>query len=472
MDGRRLRTAARVPRRGASTRRSTAPTATAATSRWWSCCATWRRNGFTTYIASGGDRDFMRPVARRSTAFRPSGSSGAYALRYDDDETAARRLQRRARRLRRRPEKPVRIWSRIGRRPILAVGNSNGDIPMLHFAGGHGRPALRVLVLHDDAEREGSQPGDALAGGLRGLGDGLELQVRARRCPRHGASWSGGGVSCPQGYPDLREPCASVCHGEKWCIAPRPPGAPVRACSWASCSSCRHRGRESARRRARSGRAARPDPAGWLGDGEPFADPFAYDPDREREFVRRAAAGTSHVLYVRSPGGAPATRRARRPLAAAGRAAARQAGVRPGLARGPRLPRERRAPRRRTPGGLEGAVGLTQILAETGQHLLGMHVDVAAQPARLTQRIARAERRGRADRVARLEARRARSTSASTPPRRWPAPRATSRSPASSFGREDLALAAYHMGVGNLEGVLRATPASEPPIARARHRTS
>ena len=50
--------------------------------------------------------------------------------------------------------KPVRIWSRIGRRPILAGGNSNGDIPMLHYAGGKGRPALRLLVLHDDAERE------------------------------------------------------------------------------------------------------------------------------------------------------------------------------------------------------------------------------------------------------------------------------------------------------------------------------
>ena len=37
------------------------------------------------------------------------------------------------------PAKPVRIWSRIGRRPILAGGNSNGDIPMLHYAGGRSR---------------------------------------------------------------------------------------------------------------------------------------------------------------------------------------------------------------------------------------------------------------------------------------------------------------------------------------------
>ena len=51
------------------------------------------------------------------------------------------------------PVKPVRIWSRIGRRPIVAGGNSNGDMPMLRFAGG-ARPALRLLVLHDDAERE------------------------------------------------------------------------------------------------------------------------------------------------------------------------------------------------------------------------------------------------------------------------------------------------------------------------------
>ena len=52
------------------------------------------------------------------------------------------------------PTKPVRIWSRIGRRPILAAGNSNGDIPMLRYAGGPSRPALRLLLLHDDADRE------------------------------------------------------------------------------------------------------------------------------------------------------------------------------------------------------------------------------------------------------------------------------------------------------------------------------
>ena len=52
------------------------------------------------------------------------------------------------------PATPVRIWSRIVRRPILAFGNSNGDIPMLQSAGGKDRSALRLLLLHDDGLRE------------------------------------------------------------------------------------------------------------------------------------------------------------------------------------------------------------------------------------------------------------------------------------------------------------------------------
>ena len=108
-------------------------------------------NGFTNYIASGGDRDFMRPVTTELYGIPPErvvGSSNG--LRYQDDEHGGSIVY-----LAEPdvfddgPVKPVRIWSRIGRRPIVAVGNSNGDIPMLRFAGG-----LRLLVLHDDAERE------------------------------------------------------------------------------------------------------------------------------------------------------------------------------------------------------------------------------------------------------------------------------------------------------------------------------
>lgn len=59
------------------------------------------------------------------------------------------------------PQKPIRIWSRIGRRPVFAAGNSNGDIPMLDFTRHEDRPFLRLLVLHDDAEREFDYTGGA-----------------------------------------------------------------------------------------------------------------------------------------------------------------------------------------------------------------------------------------------------------------------------------------------------------------------
>ena len=60
----------------------------------------------------------------------------------------------------------MRIWSRLGRRPLVAVGNSNGDIEMLRFARSNERDALRILVRHDDAERESAYDAgaeDALA---------------------------------------------------------------------------------------------------------------------------------------------------------------------------------------------------------------------------------------------------------------------------------------------------------------------
>ena len=52
------------------------------------------------------------------------------------------------------PQKPIRIWSRTGRRPLLAAGNSNGDLPMLEFAQHQDKPSLRLLIRHDDGQRE------------------------------------------------------------------------------------------------------------------------------------------------------------------------------------------------------------------------------------------------------------------------------------------------------------------------------
>jgi hypothetical protein len=113
-------------------------------------------HGFTTYIASGGDRDFMRPVAGDLYGVPPErviGSSLTLDYRHDDDGSGLL-YKPQMEFFDDGPTKPVRIWSRIGRRPTAAVGNSNGDVPMLHFAGGPSGPALRLLLLHDDPDRE------------------------------------------------------------------------------------------------------------------------------------------------------------------------------------------------------------------------------------------------------------------------------------------------------------------------------
>ncbi|MEU4559454.1 HAD family hydrolase [Actinoplanes sp. NPDC023936] len=113
-------------------------------------------NGFANYIASGGGRDFMRPISQEVYGIpreRVIGSS--VALDYRED-AAGGTIYHKAELdyLDDGPEKPVRIWNRVGRRPLLAAGNSNGDIPMLHFSQHAGKPFLRLLVLHDDADRE------------------------------------------------------------------------------------------------------------------------------------------------------------------------------------------------------------------------------------------------------------------------------------------------------------------------------
>ena len=109
-------------------------------------------NGFSSYIASGGGRDFMRPISDELYGIprdRVIGSSTALDYR---DGTIMRKPE--ADVLDDGPEKPVRIWSRTGRRPILAAGNSNGDIAMLDFTRHEDKPTLRLLVLHDDDARE------------------------------------------------------------------------------------------------------------------------------------------------------------------------------------------------------------------------------------------------------------------------------------------------------------------------------
>jgi phosphoserine phosphatase len=120
-------------------------------------------NGFTNYIASGGGRDFMRPISQEvygiprdqvigsATTFRytPNGHGGTITHQAEADY------------LDDGPQKPIRIWSRTGRRPLLAAGNSKGDIPMLEFTQHPAKPSLRLLILHDDGQREFDYTGGA-----------------------------------------------------------------------------------------------------------------------------------------------------------------------------------------------------------------------------------------------------------------------------------------------------------------------
>lgn len=113
-------------------------------------------HGFLTFIVSGGDRDFMRPIAETLYGVpreRVVGSSFGLdyvdggvvyksSLDFFDDG----------------PQKPLHIWARVGRRPAIACGNSNGDLEMLRFARDGG---LRLVVGHDDADREVADAGGA-----------------------------------------------------------------------------------------------------------------------------------------------------------------------------------------------------------------------------------------------------------------------------------------------------------------------
>ncbi|HWI74745.1 MAG TPA: HAD family hydrolase [Baekduia sp.] len=113
-------------------------------------------NGFANYIVSGGGRDFMRPVTDELYGVpreRVIGSTAALTYTSDDRGGTITHTPR-PEYLDDGPEKPTRIWSRTGRRPLLAAGNTDGDVPMLDFAQHADKPFLRLLVLHDDAERE------------------------------------------------------------------------------------------------------------------------------------------------------------------------------------------------------------------------------------------------------------------------------------------------------------------------------
>ena len=185
------------------------------------------------------------------------------------------------------------------------------------------------------------------------------------------------------------------------------------------------------------------------------ADPLAYRSGDDAALAKAAAAGHSHVLYERSPDGvfATAARTVRfRPLIDR---AARGSGFSPATLEA--MVFLESAGRADVIAGSDpsAASGLAQIMAETGRGFLGMHVDLA-RSRKLTRRIERSYARGKLARAHRLEARRRVVDQRFSPPHALAGMARYLTKARGYLGRNDLAVASYHMGIGNLQNALAA----------------
>jgi len=128
-----------------------------------------RENGFRTYIVSGGTVEFMRPWTDRVYGI-PSehvvGSAVVTRFEIQGGKPSLLRLPQVAF-IDDEGGKPVGIHQFIGRQPVIAFGNSDGDLEMLQFTTvGSGGARLGLLLHHDDAEREYAYDRDSAVGRL------------------------------------------------------------------------------------------------------------------------------------------------------------------------------------------------------------------------------------------------------------------------------------------------------------------
>jgi len=115
-----------------------------------------RDNGFKTYIVSAGGADFMRAFADEVYGVpREQVIGSSVKLRFDagGDRVSLSKLSE-LNIFNDGQAKPLSIGLHIGRRPLLAFGNSDGDLPMMRYAKSGSGARLALLLHHDDAERE------------------------------------------------------------------------------------------------------------------------------------------------------------------------------------------------------------------------------------------------------------------------------------------------------------------------------
>lgn len=128
-----------------------------------------RANGFKTYIVSGGGLDFMRAFAEATYGIPPEqviGSSVVTEYRLDGETPTIVRLPE-VGFIDDGPGKAVGIQRVIGRRPVFAAGNSDGDLQMLQWTTMRSGPALGLIVHHTDAAREWAYDAPSVIGQLK-----------------------------------------------------------------------------------------------------------------------------------------------------------------------------------------------------------------------------------------------------------------------------------------------------------------
>jgi hypothetical protein len=194
-------------------------------------------------------------------------------------------------------------------------------------------------------------------------------------------------------------------------------------------------------------------PAPTVADSAGPGDPFAYRSSQAADFVARAAAGNARPLFVLSPGGVLATARRVAAFRGAINRATAGSGIDPSLVEGLVFLESAGRPQAIAGSDPVGAAGLTQILAATGQSLLGMHIDLAAS-RRLTRQIDAVAGGTRRGHLGRLLARRAAVDDRFNAPKALAATVRYLKIAERQFGRPDLAIESYHMGIGNLHDVL------------------
>lgn len=116
-----------------------------------------RRHDFKVFIASAGGMSFVRTVSEEIYQIPREnviGSNITFEVTHRDERLVLLRKPGLLDPPDDGPGKPVNIELHIGRPPIMAVGNANGDIEMMEFAQASGKPFLNLLLLHDDADRE------------------------------------------------------------------------------------------------------------------------------------------------------------------------------------------------------------------------------------------------------------------------------------------------------------------------------